>query len=384
MPIAVRTRGYVAEQLRHDTYAARIEREETTRSGVFHSDRAARIRSSVALLGLACSCTIVIDRPSSTPLSNPCDPAIPAPTAHIVGLVRVERSTADLRLKYGRWLETVGRGLMAAGIRPSSAALLRLDERGDVAEPPLGVFGCEAGAGPAVADVIGYYAANAFGPDVAASHCALSQLVRAGRNMPEVVASWPSDLWTSGELVRAFGAAPDLVVVIALDTDARRFSLDDAECTEALELSKKTTDGDAGWIEYAPRECTEDESCAASRGRVAMDRVFHYFIATDEGIDRETFLDRCRKIEGFPLTYLDELEPSERSLYSPLAERISDAGGQAEVIPMCSILSKDRERAILRDMILGIVEAMDHELSTNMIERVLNGDPLVPDGEAGP
>lgn len=264
--------------------------------------------------------------------------------------------------------------------------MLRLDEKGDVAEPPLGVFGCEVGSTPTPAEVIWYYAARGA-PEGPPRHCALSPLMAAGRDMTSLVSSWPSDLFPSAFVTRPFGAAPDILVVLEFDGGERAFGVEDAACAEASALMSTTEEGDAGWLQFAPGgPCWDEAGCPAQRGRVAMSHVFHATFATDEGLDREAFVNRCRAVEGFPLSRLDELAPSQKALYGPLAQSINAADGYARFVPLCSMLSEDRQNGILRELILDVVEGSGLELTASLLEKVLSGGSIAPElgGVAGP
>ena len=104
---------------------------------------------------------------------------------------------------------------------------------------------------------------------------------------------------------------------------------------------------------------------------------FHWFIFTDEGVDRTTFVDRCRRVEGFPTDVLDLLEPSAKLLYNPLRDSLP---GPSEEISVCSMLAPADELPFLDGQLRRVADAVGAEVDEDMLAGVLGGgDGALPE-----
>lgn len=330
-------------------------------------------RAALAILPALAACTIIIDG-NTPPPGGGGTPDICAPDdgsrprVDIIFDVRIERTVAGLRDHYGRLMRKSTMGLMAAGLRPGRAVLFPLDER-PVASRPLAAWGCDLGGFDlAPEEVIEFYATQTP-PKEAPLGCGVDPLLEAGANLPDVVTAYPPEIGgTSG--LRVFGEAPDAVVVLHLDSLARRAAFDGSTCASASKLAEVNGDGHATWLAY-------------SAGAVKADRVFHWFVYTDEGVDRDTFVERCRREEGFPVSVLDLLEPSAQILYQPLAEAITASGGRADQISLCAMLSPSKEQAFLDARIRSVASSVGARVDETILEQVLVGDGSLPSDIGG-
>ena len=334
-----------------------------------------RARLTTALFGwlVTAACTIVIggggggDQPvPGIGIGDICstNPAVTAmPEAHVIFDVHIDRSVAGIDSHYARWMRKAYLGLFAAGVRPSRSVLLRLDER-PVPRFPLGAWGCDLGGAELDPErVIEFYAADES-IDPTPLGCALDPIIRAGSDLGGLVTSYPAELpGTSNR--RVFGARPDVVLVVHIDSLGRTSGYEDPACEQAARLAQVDADGRATWLEY-------------SDGRMPFGRVFHWFIATAEGVDRPTFVERCRRVEGFPTDVLDLLEPSARALYDPVSRAIEDqASGLGQMIGMCAMLSPAEELRFLEGRIRAIASAVDATVNEELFEEVISGDGVI-------
>lgn len=332
-------------------------------------------RAALPLLLVPLSCTIIIKNGGDPPpggggVPTLCGPTAPPdlPVAHVFFDMRIERSTVAMEQSYGGWMKKTFAGLLASHIMPTRAVLFRLDERPQP-KAPLAAWGCDLGGfdlDPAA--VIEHYAVD-DGDEGSASQCAVTPLIAAGADLGNVITSYPPDVPGQSGL-RVFGEAPDLVVVVHFDALSRKAGLDDRACDGAMRLAERTEDGSAAWLRY-------------TSGSVKADRVFHWFVATDEGIDRSAFVDRCRKVGGFPTTILDVLEPSAEVLYGPLASAIASGGGSARVMPLCQMFDAAMERDFFVTGLNEVASSVGSSLDEKLLEQLLASGGMVPEPENG-
>lgn len=339
-----------------------------------------KIQVPLIALGLVAlnSCTIIINGGGPTPPPpgggfNPCitTPESEAmPAAHLIMNVRIDRTVVNFEAEYARWMRTAVLGLWAANIRTERAVMLRLDE-GPGSATPLGAWGCEAGGFDLDPQAVIHHYAVEEDAARSPSACALDPLLFAGRDLGALVTSYPPQL-SAPSGVKAFGRAPDLVVVMHLDSLARASGLSDPACSSASAFSAQDESGVATWLNYP-------QPAKSGLSGVMFDRVFHWFVATDEAVDDATFLDRCRRVEGFPSTILDLIEPSPRSLYDPLAAQIDGSGGAAARQSFCSMFAEaDRAEFFQRE--LGIIASRaGTSIDPERLAAALSGEVPVPE-----
>lgn len=324
------------------------------------------------LLLLAAGCTIIIkpnigDTPVPVPIPLVCAPSETAPKAHIIFTMRVEKTTVNLAEHYGQFMVNTTLMLAGAGLQPTSAVLLRADER-PIPNEVMGAWGCDVEETPESlppTQVIRHYAINA--PlEPSPLGCATDSVLKAGASMTDVLTQYPPELGGEDGLRVFPRGTPDVLLVVHLDGLPRRTGLNDTECAEAPKLASASPDGAAGWVVY-------------NDGGIAMDRVVHWFIATDEAMDRATFVEQCRRFEAFPTDVLDVLEPSPRLLYAPIAEQIAGNGGHATFLPLCEMLGADagffKEQGALIGGIVGL------EVDPDKVIEVIENGGVVPEGE---
>jgi hypothetical protein len=323
--------------------------------------------------GAGASCVIIIE--PSTPVPTPpgnlpltCTTTTEAPTAHIFFSMRLERSTVNVKESYATMMETTAIGLTAAGILPTHAVLIRADERPVQNGGLLAAWGCNLDTPESLPleDVIEHYATEPV--PATPIGCVTDPLVEAGRTLTDLTTSYPQQLpGTSGQAV--FGRAPTVALVIHFDERARRSALSDSACTKAHDLA--AGDGDrAAWMHY-------------SDGGPLADHVIHWFFATEEGVDRETFVTACRQYEGFPTQALDVIEPSPNAVYEPLADELEKTSGRVSTLPWCAAISEpDFLEFVLKEM-NEIADLAGTEFDPDLFGMLLSGDLPSVEGNAG-
>ncbi|MFO0725042.1 MAG: hypothetical protein U1E65_14780 [Myxococcota bacterium] len=323
--------------------------------------------SILPLCLLASSCTVFLNQntpppPGGTP--NPCAEGDGAPKAHVIFDVRIDRTVVNLAADYESFAQSTLAGLLAAGIKPTHAVFLDLTERsGDV--HPLAAWGCELGTEPVASAVLRHYAqAPPMPRDNGA--CATTPAVTAGQDLSALVTDYPADLnGHSGR--RIFGPAPELVLVVHLDSLPRGAGFDEAPCAnDAAILTGKTPDALSTWLHYAERSDLDIPG-------VFQAHVFHWFLATDEGVSTEAFQAACRAHEDLPVGYLDILEPSPRALYGPLAKALNASGAHAESASLCAVLSPSGGKAFLTSALGHIASVMGTQFNPDLIAQILKG-----------
>lgn len=338
---------------------------------------------AAAWLAALAGCTIIINPTTPPPPPggggfNPCvdTPESEAmPIAHLVVNVRIDRTVVNFEEDYAQWMRTTVFGLWAAGIRTTRAVMIDLDERSGPVKP-LAAWGCDVGGFDLEpAQVLHHYAVAATG-EAPGTACSLEPLLTAGRDLGALITEYPPELeGSSGQ--RVFGEAPDMVLALHLDSLPRGSSATDAACAEAHRLAESGADGAATWLRY-PRPAR------SGLDGVALSKVFHWFVATDEGVDRDTFVARCRSVEGFPTQVLDVLEPSARALYTPLASEIGSSGGSAASLGLCQMFAERDRAAFFLEELSAIASEMDTTLDPDLLEQALSGELPLPAGGALP
>lgn len=358
-----------APHLVHEVRSSAFGRTAKSRSAVVQPNTMRRFVAVAAPL-LAAGCTIIIkpntggggDLPVPIPLA--CAPDNGAPTAHVIFTMRVEKTTVNLAEHYGQFMVNTTLMLAGAGLQATSAVLLRADER-PVQTEVMGAWGCGVGDLPDVlppTSVIRHYALNE--PlEPSPLGCATDTVLAAGAALGDVVTRYPPSL-NGMDNKRPFTNAPDVLLVVHIDGLPRRTGADDTECASANDLA--TTIGvDAGWAQYRD-------------GGIDMSHVVHWFVATDEAMDRNTFVTQCRRFEAFPTDVLDVLEPSPKVLYSPLVDRIASSGGHATFFPMCEMLGADAGFFKEQGKLIGGIVGLDVD-PDKVIEVIENGGALPDD-----
>lgn len=305
------------------------------------SHRAARLALASALLTLS-ACTVFLPTtPPPTPTPTPTDPCLDdgRPEVHVVVAMRMDRTVVNLADAYAELMTALPQVLLTMGARPTRVVLLPLDEHRGRAQP-LAAVGCGVGGEKLVPREVIVHYARAAEPRSAGDACAVTPLIEAGASLSSLVTDYPPELDApSGQ--RIFGAAPpDAVIVLYLDSLSRGAALDEAACADAARL---TAGGDeAEWLSYDPR--------------VPRSRVYHWMIASAEGVTPEVYADACRRVPGVAFTAIDVVEPSARRLYDPLAERIQASGGYAARADLCTLLGAEGQLAFFTEQLGRLAE----------------------------
>jgi hypothetical protein len=310
------------------------------------------------------SCVIIIEPGGNTPTPIPplsCSLealAAEAPIVHIYFAMRIERSTVNLADRYSQLMQDTSLALAAIGANVTTGVLVREDER-PVPQPLLAAWGCVLDDPTRLvpADVIRWYATNVELDDDELG-CAIDPLVEIGARLSDVVTQYPPELaGTSGQ--RVFSSAPELVLVVHVDSLGRKTGFDEPACADATRAITAGGNGDAPWLAYA--------------GSVAQDRIVHWFINTDELVSRESFVASCKSVDGFPSSVLDTLEESKKALYGPLAQAVAESGGAAASLPMCKMLVEPEERMFVKSQVKGIANMLGLPFDEKRVSEVLEG-----------
>ncbi|MCK6548210.1 hypothetical protein L6R52_20340 [Myxococcota bacterium] len=330
------------------------------------------VAGALATSALA-ACTIIVQPggPSPTPVPLPvpltCVESGSQASAHVLFDVRVERTTVNLAQRYQALMEQTVMALATARIMTTLAAIVRLDER-PIEPAVLAAWGCSLDDPRTLTpeQVLSYWA-TAPSPPPSPIGCALDPLVGVGEDLGAVVTQYPPELpGTSGR--RVFGSAPDLVLVVHIDGEPRRAGFDDAACSKTRAVLG--ADGAARWLGYAD-------------GAPPMDRVVHWFITSDELVDRETFVERCRAYEGFPSDVLDLVDPSPKALYGPLAGALDRAGaGRVAALPLCALFTDGSLAVFLKQEIEALAELAGTSIDETAFASVLGGGGIPIPGDA--
>jgi hypothetical protein len=320
------------------------------------------LAASVPLL--AASCVIIIEPGGNTPVPIPpmactLEAVVQeAPVVHIFFAMRIERSTVNLKDRYAKLMQDTSLALAAIGANVTTGVLVRQDER-PVSQPLLAAWGCVLDD-PTVlqpSEVIRWYATNSQLEDEDLG-CAIDPLVDLGARLSDSVTSYPFELpGNSGQ--RVFGTAPDLVLVVHVDSLGRKTGFDELPCLDAAEKITARDGDNAPWLEYA--------------GIVPHDHIVHWFITTEEEVSRDQFVAGCKAIDGFPSSVLDTLEESKKAFYGPLASAVSESGSNVGALSMCRMLVEPEERLFIKDNVAAIASILGLHFDEKRVQDVLEG-----------
>jgi hypothetical protein len=324
------------------------------------------MKRSLAALSLiqAAGCVIIINPGGNQPVPIPpmvCSleaAAAEAPIVHIYFAMRIERSTVNLAGKYSKLMQDTSLALAAIGANVTTGVLVRQDER-PVSQPLLAAWGCVLDDPTALppADVIKYYATQTELEDVDLG-CAVDPLISMGERLTDTITQYPPELpGRSGNSV--FGSAPELVLVVHVDSLGRKTGFDEEGCSHAARALASDENGSAPWLAYA--------------GTIPHDRIVHWFIATDELVPRESFVAACKSVDGFPSSVLDTLEESKKAFYGPMAQAVSEHGSSVGVLPMCKMLVEPEERQFIKNQVSSIAGILGLHFDEMRVDQVLEG-----------
>lgn len=335
-----------------------------------------RALAALGLLVGTASCVIIVEPGGNTPVPIPtpltCNPASEAPRVHLFFATRIERSTVNLADRYSEMMQDVALGLAAIGADVTTGVLVRQDERW-VSRPILAAWGCTLDSPEQLrpSDVIRHYAIEAP-PEDGNLGCAVDPLVRLGASLTDAVTQYPPGLnGTNGR--RVFGLAPDLVLVVHIDSVGRKTGYDEPGCQDAADAFAADEDGIAPWLAY--------------QSSMPHDRIVHWFFTTQELVTRETFVAACKSVEGFPSSVLDTLEESRKALYGPLGQTVSGRGASVGVLPLCNMLVQIEERKFLNGQLAHIANLLGLSFDEERLKTIFEGgleELLNPPPAGGP
>jgi hypothetical protein len=332
----------------------------------------ARLSPAIAASALAVSaCTIIVQPNAPTPVPVPgagtltCADTLDPTTkrAEIFVDVRIGRTTANLSKTYASIVERTAVVLAAAKIVTTRAVLIRLDER-PVPQPLLGAWGCNLDDPRKLAPetVMDFYATKGD-LDSSPIGCATDPLVSIGEDLSRVVTNYPPEIQgRNGQRVFS-DEPPSVALVIHIDDRERRSGWGDAACEGAKKLLAKDAAGNAAWLAYAG-------------GGITADRVIHWFLTTDELVDRDTFVAECKRYQA-PVDALDLIDPSDRALYGPLGDAIDGEGaGHVARLPLCAALSDSEMNKFLKDQIHAIADLVGTSVNEDVLKRIFDGKAI--------
>lgn len=144
-----------------------------------------------------------------------------------------------------------------------------------------------------------------------------------------------------GEGRSYFREPEDGFVAFHITGSARNCSHGDSACavdgqTPADYFTETDDDGHAEWLDLPGSGLSPDE-------------IVHVAVATEEGVDYDSFSDDCTGRPDFPTTYLDFLEPSEHEIfYQQFVSELEQRGSAARIADMCNALSSEIDGSALR------------------------------------
>lgn len=322
-----------------------------------------RLLLAGAAVAASSACVIII---------KPSDPKpVPVPlscsgegykTAHVIFSARVSRSVVNLAPAYDSFMTHTLLALAGAKVLPTSAVLVRSDER-EVDHSILGAWGCNVEGSlsqslrPVPGAILTHYAQNDALREPAEG-CMSDTLVTTGAKLTDATSDYPPELGGKSG-VRLFSNRPDVVLVVHLDSLERKAAYDEPTCRSAGTLSAQANDGTAAWLDYAGADMQPDE-------------IYHWFLTTEEGVSDAAFLKECKKADGILESYFDVLQPSAKAYYGPLQQALEGSGQNVASLQICRMLA-NQDLNFLVDEATRIGEAVGSGPDPAEIEKVING-----------
>lgn len=326
--------------------------------------RAALSLAAAGALATFTSCVILIKPPTPVPVPVPLSCSTQGQkTAHIIFSTRINRTTVNLSPGYESFMIHTMLALAGAKVMPSSAVLVRSDERA-VDTEVLAAWGCnvasspEAALQPAPNAVINYYAQHDTLRDPAEG-CMSDSLLSVGERLTEVTTNYPSELAGGRSGLSVFNTKPDVVLVVHLDALERKAGFEEPACRSARTLAAQSGDGSLAWLSYAGPDPAPEE-------------VVHWFLTTEEGQSDAAFFAECKKSEGIDTGLFDSLQPSAKAYYGPLAQSLEASGQHTAVLQICRMLA-NQDLKFLVDEALHIGNELGTSPDAAEIEETING-----------
>ncbi len=324
------------------------------------------VRRLLFALPFLTACTIILDgngdgdSPAPVPVPLQCDASASAPKVHIMFAVRLERSTLNLVAQYSGIMEQTVAGLAGAGFQVDQVSMVRIDERPQT-PTLLAAWGCRLDDPRQLtaADVLRHYALEAE-RDAARTQCVSAPLVSMGTQLANIVTQYPPQLPGGVSGRSAFGEAPNRVLVVHLDALDRTLPIDGCAAQPLTQGEEAFEDGGVSWLNYA-----------GSNPR--PEAITHWFLVSDEGVDRATFTADCSALEGFPVNALDSLEASELRYYEPLREAIASTGSRVAMLSICRAMVTQERRAFLEEEITVMAKNAGLSVDQDRLGELLDG-----------
>ncbi len=128
-----------------------------------------------------------------------------------------------------------------------------------------------------------------------------------------------------------FDQPQDGLLVIWINTSPRRCDLSNCIMADGTRIddyfSRVDDQGFLSWMRYS-------EGLSLPRKNVG-----HFFFATAEGVNNDTFSENCSDLPGFPAVSLDYMQESEFTLYQDLSDRFEEEGMVSINQDICEALS---------------------------------------------
>jgi hypothetical protein len=291
-----------------------------------------RALGALALAAVAMStlsaCTII--RYRDPPEPEP-DPEPPAPkVVDVLVMVELERSTSSLADAYAGAVTQLLGGLALQNVTVRKLGVAPMYSRIGDTVPLIYGEGDPNGEFGTIAEAIGFYAMDD-------GERYLRDRVEAdGENLAAIGLELDTrpvynPTTANADAAPYFGAPADGFVVVQLTAKERTCGVDDAACAldggDPANYFTTEVDGAVDWLELP------------GGNTLGKKQVYHLAIATQEGVDFDTFASSCEGRPDFPANKLDFMEPSSRDYYTGLTGRINDRGGKADFVDMCLAMS---------------------------------------------
>lgn len=246
-------------------------------------------------------------------------------------MIDLDRGTANLTPDYGNILGLLSFALAEQNIQIRHAAMAPLYTRAEGAVPLLYGESDPEGEFSDFAEAIAFYSYDAgaeYLQDPAPSDSA--NLATLGKELDTRAIYRPTTADTSGAAY--FDEPADGFLVVYLSASPRRCGAGDAACDidgqAAADYFTKTGENGLAWLELG------------GGASLPANKVFHAAIVTAEGVDYDTFYQKCASQPKFPITKLDVMQSSEEhAYYGPFVDSVKKAGGRGEVVDLCEAMS---------------------------------------------
>ncbi len=281
----------------------------------------------VVFIYMYSACMIVVE---------PTPPVASAPKVlDILVLSDTERSTAALASGYNDVVSLLVGFLSEQNVRVRAIGLAPLYRRlGDTVPLLFGEGDKSASVEFARIDgALRYFAADSSSLTLGTEDEG-ANLAVLGKALPSTGIYYPNQHSTNP---RAYFEPPvDGFVVLTLSATPRRCAYN--ECSvqgmSVAEYFTATEEGQARWLKFPGAE------------GLPVARIMHLAVSAAEGGSYDEFYTACRAEPNFPSALLDAIEPSPKPFFGPMTKAISEAGGRAMYLDLCTVLSSGAASAL--------------------------------------